>query len=193
MSELPPILQRVKDKGYAVFTNGDWNLNIVGVRSRSRVANAFDDELYLVFKKNDEWVTLDFKITTDPGQYHLDNPSRVEGTAILKAGQYRGVYRIDKHRGKYEALCQREGKVTVWRDSNRDATIDFEPESQMTGYYGINIHRSTTRDAGSSTVDRYSAGCQVFSYPREFDVFMSICHVSALIYGNKFTYTLLED
>ena len=29
------------------------------------------------------------------------------------------VYKIDKHQGKYKALCQRNGKVKVYRDGRR--------------------------------------------------------------------------
>jgi hypothetical protein len=34
-----------------------------------------------------------------------------KGCAILKEGQYKGVYEIDLHNGKYEAICQRLGPV----------------------------------------------------------------------------------
>ena len=35
-------------KGYVFFTNGDWNLNLIGIRGESRVANSFDDTLLLI-------------------------------------------------------------------------------------------------------------------------------------------------
>ena len=35
-------------KGYKFFTNGDFNVNIVGVRSNTNVANSFDDNLILI-------------------------------------------------------------------------------------------------------------------------------------------------
>jgi len=92
---IPPILQRVKDKGYMTFENGHYNLNIIGVRTSSRIANKFDDWLHVVFKdENDNWVNMTFQITTDAGLYHLKNPSRIEGTAILMAGQYRSSHKI---------------------------------------------------------------------------------------------------
>ena len=40
-------------------------------------------------------------------------------------------------------------------------------------------------------VEKYSAGCQVFSDPEAFDRFMTICQRAAGIWGNKFSYTLL--
>ena len=190
---LPAILQRVRDKGYAVFTRGDYNLNIIGVRTVSRIADKFDDWLYVVFKQDGEWVELKYAITTDAGLYHLNHPSRVEGTAILCAGQYRSVYKLGLHRGKYMALVQRCGKVKVWRDKNRDNILDHEAGSEMEGYFGINIHKSSSREGGSSRVGRYSAGCQVFQNPNEFAMFIELCERAAEIWGEKFTYTLLED
>ena len=47
--------------------------------------------------------------TTLPGLYWLENPMNSKGCAILKEGQYKGVYEIDLHNGKYEAICQRLG------------------------------------------------------------------------------------
>ncbi len=190
MARPPAILDRVDRAGHAVFTRGAWNLNIVGVRSPGRKANIFDDEMHLVFKDDlGEWIDLAFECTTDPGSYWLANPMRVAGTAILKAGQYRGAYKIAKHRGKYDALCQR-GRVTVFRDSNRDDTLDLDEGSQSEGYFGINLHKA---GADSTAVDKWSAGCQVIGNEAEFDVFMAIVRKSASLYGDTFTYTLLED
>ena len=40
-------IQKVKDvmlkKGYVVFTKGDWNLNIIGIRAKNQIANSFDE------------------------------------------------------------------------------------------------------------------------------------------------------
>jgi len=189
---LPPILEQVKAKGFKVFTAGKWNINIVGVRSPSRKSNVFDDFIHVVFKDHsNSFVDLVFQITTDPGLYWLKNPSRVDGTAILVGNkQYRGVWKIDKHQGKYDALCQRNGKVTVYRDRNKDSILDMDSTSISEGYYGINIHRSSLH--GSTEVNRYSAGCQVFADPNDFSCFMSLCKKSAKLYGNSFSYTLLE-
>jgi hypothetical protein len=193
MSEIPSILKRVSSEGYAVFTNGEYNLNIIGVRSQSQRANKFDDRMYVVYKDGDgQWVELNFKVTTDPGKYWLENPMKVTGTAILVAGQYRGVYKIDKHRGKYDALCQRGGRVKIYRDNNKDVILDHNEENIHSGYYGINIHRSNP-NRESTSVEKWSAGCQVFADPSDFDLFMQLCKISAKKYGETFTYTLLED
>lgn len=189
----PAILARAEAAGHTVFRTGAYNVNIIGVRTASRVANKFDDFLHLVYKDDGgNWIDHQFSITTDAGTYWLENPSRVEGTAILVAGQYRGAYKLGLHRGKYTALVQRGGAVKVYRDDNRDDVLDHDPESVTEGYFGINIHRaSATRE--SRNVEKWSAGCQVFADPKEYSIFISVCEKAQSIWGDFFSYTLLED
>ena len=187
MTTLPPILQAVQAKGYAVFTNGDYNLNITGIRSPQRVANAFDDRLCVTYKVNDIWTTETYEITTDPGSPYLLKPINNYGCAVLAPGQWRGCYTIGKHRGQYLALVQ-SGKVKVFRDNNRDNVIDMDPDTIQEGYFGINIHK---RDATSDTVNGASAGCQVFRYEKEFNRMMWLANKQISERGVKsFTYTL---
>ena len=91
-----------KKKGYAYFTNGAYNLNIIGVRAAGRnITNSFDDVLVLIYKSpSGQWQRQIYNITTDPGRYYMLNPTTRKGTAILVPGQYRRAYQIDKHRGK---------------------------------------------------------------------------------------------
>lgn len=190
MFENIEILNVVKNLGYRIFTSGYYNINIIGVRNNTIVPNVFDDELHVIYKEyNNTVVHKIYKITTDPGIYWLENPSRVEGTAILKPNQYRGTYEIGLHRGRYKALCQRK-PVEVYRDSNRDRHFDFDESTVQRGYFGINIHRSNSRRE-STQVDKWSAGCQVFANPNAYDEFMSIVSKSSDVYGNSFTYTLI--
>ena len=190
MTTLPPILQAVQAKGYAVFTNGDWNLNITGIRSPQRVANAFDDRLCVTYKVNDIWTTETYEITSDPGSPYLLRPINNYGCAVLAPGQWRGCYTIGKHRGQYLALVQ-SGKVKVYRDNNRDNILDMDPETIQDGYFGINIHK---RSGESDSVNGASAGCQVFRYAKEFDRMMYLAGKQVSERGWKtFTYTLLEE
>ena len=146
----------------------------------------------MIYNTETGWKRQIYNITTEPGLKFMKNPSNIKGTAILAPGQYRGAYKIDKHRVKYDALCQRNKVVKVYRDNNRDEVYDYKPETIDTGLFGIYIHRSNevwTR----STIDGYSAGCQVFNDPKEFISFMNIVKKSAKIYGNCFTYTLVNE
>lgn len=188
MQMIPPILQKVRQAGYLVFEEGYHNANIVGVRSMVRAADSFDDTLwYCARDKWGHWYSLAWPVTTDPGLYYLRHPTRAAGTALLCAGQYRGSHGIGLHKGKYEALRQQKN-VTITRDDNRDSKIDRGGQ-RYTGIFGINIHKSYDAE----NVGKYSAGCTVFKYDKDFDVFMALCRLSRYHWGNSFTYTLLED
>lgn len=183
----------MQSKGYPFFENGDYNLNIIGVRSKELVANSFDDWMILLFKINGIWQFKQYNITTDAGAYWLENPLNSSGCALLVPNCYRSTYKIDLHNGSYPALCQRLGEVEVYRDDNKDQITDFDTDTIESGYFGINIHRS--RSTGSLDnflgVDKYSAGCQVFESINEFNSFMNLAQKSADKYGNSFTYSLL--
>lgn len=175
------------EKGYTFFTDGDFNLNIVGVRYNNHRAGLFDDYICLLYYNSLKESIKVYRATTDPGLYWLNNPMNVSGTAILKPGQYRSSHKIGKHRGQYLALIQNK-PLTVYRDNNKDEVLDFMNED--TGMFGINIHRAGWE---SINVNKWSAGCQVFAYRRQYDEFMNIIMMSAKLYGDVFTYTLLEE
>ena len=178
-------------KGFKIFSR-PFELNITGIRSNSTTPNSFDDSIY-VFYKNDEgnWVYHQFKATTDPGTFWLKNPLNPSGTAILKHGQYTGSHAIGLHRGKYLALVQRR-PLTVLRDYDRNATLDFMNGKEDTGMFGINIHRASINGT-TKVVDKYSAGCQVFASANDFALFMQLCERHKQFYGNQFTYTLIDE
>ena len=177
--------------GYAYFTNGNYNLNIIGIRTKGdKVTNLFDDYLIIIYRNGQgRWTRKFYSITTDPGSTFMKNPSNPKGTAILVPGQYRGAWMIAKHRGKYNALCQRKS-VKVYRDNNKDNIYDFKPETIDNGVFGINIHKAGN---ASKRVDNWSAGCQVFANDADFANFMEFCKKQKDIYGNTFTYTLLNE
>jgi len=186
------IKQVLESKGYAFFTNGVYNLNIIGIRNPNLVANSFDDTMVVIYKVGGEWITKVYPITTDAGTYWLKNPMSNKGTAILVPNQYRGVYSIDLHNNKYNALCQRNGKVEVYRDNDKDLILDMDSAKIEKGMFGINIHRSNPFSE-SLKVDKFSAGCQVFKRVKDFNEFMEICQKSKALWGNSFTYTLIKE
>jgi hypothetical protein len=187
----------VKRKGYVWFTDGTnktFDVNIVGIRNCAtivyrKVTNVFDDWLTISYKdETGKWQFFCWAATTDPGKKGVQRFQTKKGVARLVPGQYRRTYQIDKHQGKYDALCQRGGNVTVWRDANRD--LIFDETIKDTGMFGINIHKAG-RD--SIWVENWSEGCQVFKRVKDFDQFMSICRKAAEIHGNSFSYTLIES
>ena len=190
-----PILRRVSHIGGQIFTAGDFNLNIVGIRSNGLVANTFDDEIHVIYKDAGQWFDRWWPVTTDPGVYYLNHPMSPAGTAAVVADrQYRGVWELGEHRSQYPALVQTGGRISVHRDDNGDSRVDYRDDNIASGYFGINCHRASRRDGGSTTVDRWSAGCQVFADPDHFEEFMSICRRQQAERGwGKFTYTLLKE
>ena len=185
----------VKAKGYKWFENGDYNLNIVGVRNGetgTEVTNKFDDFLTLSYKVDGEWKYHCFDATTDPGKHWVENIMREEGVAILKENQYRGSHKIGLHQGKYEALRQQK-PVQVYRDNDLDGNYDLLEENIQEGIFGINIHRATKWEGKKSTqIDKWSAGCQVIAANDDFRLFMEICNKAKDTWSNSFTYTLIN-
>lgn len=115
-----------------------------------------------------------FNGNTDPNGYRkgAGTGSR-KGMATLNAGWW-PVYRFDLHRGKYLALCQRGGEVTVTRDG--------DPPYQDTGEFGINIHRG-----GNTTTS--SLGCQTIP-PAQWPAFISLAEAEARrLFGDRWKRT----
>lgn len=188
LSRLKSILKR---RGYKLFTR-PYELNIVGIRSKNTRANSFDDEIHVFYKTNSwKWNYHIYKATTDPGTYWLKNPSEPQGTGILAQGQYVDAYKLDLHQGKYLALCQRLKPVTLIRDYNRNALLDFMNGSKVSGMFGINIHRASAVGK-TKRIDKYSAGCQVFENIPEYEEFLGLCYKHKSLFGNVFTYTLID-
>lgn len=178
-------------KGYTFFDKGEYNLNIIGVRHKgSKVTNHFDDCIVVIYNTpNAQNVKRVFTCTTLPGKKAMEHPVNIVGTAILKEGQYRGCWKIGYHKGKYKALVQNK-PVTVYRDGNKDDNFDLLPRYIDKGVFGINIHKAGDN---STLVDGWSYGCQVFAKSLDFNSFMRLVEKSANIYGNSFTYTLINE
>ena len=187
------IQKTLESKEYVWFDGNNYDVNIVGIRNSEtydHVTNKFDDLMTLSYKDEcGEWNYWEFECTTDPGKHWVENIMNESGVAILKEGQYRGSHKIRKHRGQYDALCQK-GLLQVYRDINLDECFDFIEENVQEGYYGINIHKAGT---SSKQVDKWSAGCQVFAKRKQFEFFMSIMYQAREAWGNSFTYTLINS
>ncbi len=185
------IKQISRAKGYKFF-EGEFNLNLVGIRNMRDVqANTFNDLFCVAFQDKGQPVLRVYPCTTDPGTYYRLNPANVQGTAILPPEQYFGLWQIGKHQGKYEALVQRAATVVI-RDNNRDPLLNFDSRTGVRELIGLNCHRA--RAGGTSTqVDKWSAGCQVIANSADFDELMRLVKYAASKYGNGFTYTLFES
>jgi len=140
----------------------------------------YDDALFILTQQ----ATAAFNGNTDPSRYRAGSGTAesTKGMASLKPGAW-FVHRFDLHNGKYLALCQRGGPVTVIRDG--------KPPYPDTGNFGINIHRG-----GFNTTS--SLGCQTL-HPNQWDSFIALAVDQAKRYfGNEWKkrivpYVLLED
>lgn len=185
-------------KGYNFFEKGSYNLNIIGIRSKVRSCNSFDDLMCVAYKEGEAWRLKKFHITTDPGLWELQKPSFIDaqnkGTAIMAAGQYTGSYVLGYHGSgswRHKALIQCGGPISIHRDKNKDGVLDISSKTES-GFFGINIHASSLT-VKQPLVQNWSAGCQVFSDPDEYKIFIELLEKSVSLWGNRFTYTLLNE
>jgi hypothetical protein len=134
-----------------------------------------------------------YTVTTEPGVYYqtkeLLNP---QGCALIKPGQYVDAYSIGNHGDKPHRALRQSGNITVYRDADRDGISEETNVMQTGSSFACNIHgaNSLTR---TTTIGKWSAGCQVFADWSEKEEFMDICENFRQATGNKFTYTLLRE
>ncbi len=197
---LPPTLERMKQLGFAVFTKGNYNLNLFGIRSKHRGAGRFDDLLGCAYRVDGSWFVRYWPATTDPSKFWLEKGgASPKGCAILVGDkQYRGAYEIGLHKGQYEALVQTGNRVSVYRDSDRDDRLSFDSSTIEDGYFGINVHAPSTdpynKDVARDTIGPYSAGCMVHATTTGFKSMMNLCRLQESTLGyEKYTFTLLNQ
>lgn len=132
-------------RGYYKNTMGAPGVNDRGI---------YDDAIFI----DTAQATVAYNGNTDPSAYRPGNGTGAQkGMATLNVGAW-FVHRFDLHSGKYLALCQRAGQVTVTRDG-------ISPRLD-TGNFGINIHRG-----GYNTTS--SEGCQTI-HPAQWDSFIQL-------------------
>jgi hypothetical protein len=143
----PAVLDDVAKHRFTVFTQGDYNFNIIGVRNLdSSSVNRFDDTIYVCWKVGFEWKMFKAPITTDPGRYWLEKPDYKPCAVMYHNQQVRSAYKFGLHRGSYKALVQAK-PIKYWRDGNKDAHIDYTG-TIYNDIIGLNIHRASTRQDG---------------------------------------------
>jgi hypothetical protein len=148
-------------RGYYRNTMGAPHVNDRGI---------YDDALFI----DSPSVTAAYNGNTDPSGYRKGHGAgESKGMATLKTGIW-FVHRFDLHRGKYLALCQRAGEVSVTRDG--------EPPYEDTGMFGINIHKG-----GYNTTS--SEGCQTI-HPTQWESFIALAtDQSKRFFGDKWKKT----
>jgi len=166
------------------FNYAWYNFHLIGIRSKADAVDQFDDNFYLINGTQCKIYTG----TTNPGLYwHKNFDKDKGGVAVLKPGQYINTWSLGLHRGMYTAWTQVK-PVVVYRDADKDGKSE-KTEVTQRGLFGINVHRASDKWI-SKVVDRWSAGCQVFNDPKQFEEFIAASKAT----GQKFfTYTLLDE
>ena len=198
--------------------NRPYNLNIWGIRSDNQHAGFFDDTLVVW---SDSYYNK-FTVTVDPSDLYLLNPIHKKGTAIIKPGQYRGVWKKGFHqrREDHPALVQ-VNPIKVYRDFNKDDILDWEKPKYNysiikridantsvqeflnaehkivfkihTGIFGINCHRASKWKI-KERVGLYSAGCVVHNNPIRYEKeFLNVIDKAITNWGNSFSFTLVTE
>ena len=133
-----------------------------------------------------------FPNTTNPGVYWLNHPMNKMGSAVLKPGQWEDCWSRGQHIKPSHRALRQTGKITVYRDNDKDNNYDLNESNTQNGLFGINIHGSG-RKYPSKQIGKWSAGCQVFSNWEHKEFVMDVCDNFKAHTGNKFTYTLIDE
>jgi len=181
--------QAISDKGYRFFDQGDYNLNLIGIRRRDGKPDHFNDKLAVAFRSNGQPNVLVFPFTTIPGVHYLRHPMTAEGTAILPEGQHRSLWVVGLHQGRYTALVQNR-PVRLIRDNDKDQDADTDARLTEPVNAGINLHSAAF---DTRLIGKWSAGCQVIQRQPDFELLMSLCRRAIQEYGRTFSYTLIND
>ena len=184
-------------KSYKVYTR-PFELNIWGIRSSDSTPQTFDDKIVVFWKDNSGvWNERVYKATTDPSTYEMGNPSfaaaQLNGVPIMQQGQYEGLFRLSigsKRLGIEELVQVKNAKY--FRDYNRDAFLDFNNGRETTENNGTNIHVGANYGQTSINVGAWGAGCQVIASWADMAEFVAMCKKHISLYGNSFTYTLVD-
>lgn len=164
-SDLPELFV-VGVRGYYKDTMGKPGVNDRGI---------YDDAIFLACVHDHTFAS--FNANTDPSSYRKGKGiGSAKGMACLKRGLYHS-HQLGLHRGKYMALIQTGGEVTVVRDGT--------PDYEETGWFGINIHKG-----GYNTTS--SLGCQTI-HPDQWMGFIGM--VQTLMHAHKqsvMPYLLIE-
>ena len=185
-------IQEVMLENRMVVFSKPFDVTLGGIRTNDNKSNKFNDWLFAsYFTKGGGIVSVIIEGTTDAGLYYRENPMQIDGTAIIQHGvQHRGAYTYMKkggHRGQ-EAFRQ-TGKMSYWKDANRDQYLDFDGKVSHE-IYNTNIH-----DMGKfgNYVNKWSAGC-AGSVVENMYLLYQVAQVQ-IAHGNgdKFSFALLHE
>lgn len=201
------VLSVMEKKGYLVFKNGNYNLNIIAVRENDEFENNFSDTLYVIYYISGAIKMLEIPWTTlagTKGKGGSNNPltgketgTGVDGVAVIVEGQYRKAYEfVDTYNGflSYPYFNQIWGyELDYYRDNDKDRWITRGKIYK--GDYRTCLHRMSNNGVNSKEVNLdfvpWSQGCNGAPEP-EFKKLVELTRKAVSLWGNKFTYTILH-
>lgn len=212
---LADLKELLRIKGYKIFTR-PLELNIVGVRNNLNDPNKFNDELHVFFRSYSmegyawtdnemQWNHYRFAICTDPACYTYYQQKNRFWDGLLEQGQYiNGFKRAHQVDGKDgEVLLQKPRfPIRVFYECTEGvmSSVDLRnpnyyspvPSGRIINtYYNICFEPPVDHD-GKKWINEFGSGCQVFEHREEFELFMRLCTWHQHVYGNNFTYTLID-
>jgi hypothetical protein len=178
-------------KGYAFFTEGELNMNLIYERKDDVFDNRHTDICHQIYKENGIWKHDRYNCSTLAGRHWVQNffNGDGKGTGVLKENQYRGAYLwVDNWTNFHRSPCLvQTGFVEVLRDKDKNNRIDRNGLVERRNDVGINCHWAEGGD-----VDRWSAACMVHPIPIYYDWAEGI-RKSARAWGNRFSLTLIHS
>jgi hypothetical protein len=202
-----PDIMRAMAKRAMVFFSGEYDLNVIFIRSKESQSDKFDDVCLVIYQKKLlsgklEWVMKSFECTTDPGKNWLLSPINVNGTLIIVPGQYKKAFRLGYHNrskgpGKMYRCLEQVDKLAYVLDNSRDSKLDFslmeDPKNIFWDIRKTNIHRAS-QWAKSLLVGLYSAGCLVMAEDKSLQELIELVELQQATIGSDFiTMTLLNE
>lgn len=176
--------QEFKNLNYKWDSN---NWNLIGFRLSKQYTNELTDWFICV---NESQLFVQ-KASTVPGNYYVYNPlsyGGITGCAVLIPNQYLNTWKFVTASNwttlwLKEPYFQQIKEVSIYRDTNKDKTIDINMPIQR-GLFGINLHHAGL----TNIVANWSAGCQVSS-DLTWKEFLTICNFKN---SDLYSYTLIQ-
>ncbi len=201
-SEYQMVKQSVLKKGYVWQERGDYDINTIWVRMSDHVSNMMDDKVYICWVVSDVEYCLLFDANTKPALYGaLYNPvtvGGVTGTAcivpqqVLEAHKYINNLWNDTYNPWNQPYFLQIKALKIWRDNDRDNTIDHMQEENGPPSDGLCIHIQEN-PLSSPNTSPWSLGCQGLhkkDFRNEYD---PVIKKRVAVLGLLFDFTLIEN
>ena len=180
-----------KKKNYPFFENGDWNINLFGIRSKNRIAGEFDDIIGFALKIKGEWYVKTYQGTVDCGAYFMKNLMHPDGAAFMVPGFYRGLWRLGNFKGTKALLQVRP--VKYYRDKNLDNIMDLNPAMISEGLIGLLNHEHFQKGDNAEHIYNSSAACWVTKSRKDHQDLIYFVEQSVKVFPGDVSVALFDE